>query len=418
METLEKQNLDNRISKIYPEQASWISEEINKKKFMYTRGREVLIDAPGRNLKKIVSIPSKNDSSYIIAWINVYNYCLDYLEGSINAACLENKFIQRMGNSWTLDGKIIVWPKFTPKNADYAVGLERILDRYNEVKARYIKKHARTDEGVSVNKTTIHILPPNEVKENISEIKPSTSRKDKNYIKNLNVKYSSLDSDNKKVFYDKPDYLSDTLRIQKISDGDILTGKDVRHLRECSDIVLLTCMNVLNPKEEDIFAKNGHRCKEAGISVGAFFYGLSSDGKEASQELKIMFKILNNIGDNFSGLVIYSVNNHYIMKNKDSDIKLLDFVNMYNFIASSLEKFGYTVLISMNIECKKIIDDINRRYNMISEYPMIYVAVVRDIERLDDNLSKIVIDPWNDYDSVDIKEEAILKKITKEKERS
>lgn len=424
METLEKQNLVNRIKEIYPDHTLWIKEQFNNKKFIYTRGREVIINAPGRNLKRIVNIPSKDDPSYKIAWINVYNLCLDYLEGSINAACIENRFIQRMGNSWALNGHTIFWPKFNPNTADYARGLDKILDEYIYVKTRFIKLHSKRKNGLSISKRSINITGPKELeiikeskskiikkeapemniqKSQIIENKPEDNKIDNEYSKKLDYKYKKVSKkDDTKTELDR-----NKLKIQKVSDGDILNAKDVKKLRDSSDMVIVTCMNVLNPKEEDIFIKNCYMCNEVGLTTGAFIYGKSTDEKEAAQELKIIVKMLETV-NNFSGFVIYSVDNDYILKNKDGDIKLLNIINTYNTIIKTLNKIGYTSFISMNLDSGRIIDDIYRRYNMQKNDDIVYMTIVRDADMLDRNSSSIVIDPWNDFDLVNIKNEVAL----------
>ena len=121
--------------------------------------------------------------------------------------------------------------------------------------------------------------------------------------------------------------------------------------------------------------------------------------------------MLSKCSDNFSGIVIYSIDNNYILKNKESDIKLLDFINMVNSIGNTLKQYGYKVMISMNLESGKIIDDINERYNMQNEHDVIYMAFVRDVSEIADSTSSIIVDPGNDYDIVNIKSKELLETI-------
>lgn len=424
MEILEKQNLVNRITELFPDHTLWIKEQFNKKKFIHTRGREVLIDAPGRNLKKIVNIPSKTDPSYKIAWINVYNLCLDYLEGSINAACLENRFIQRMGNTWTLNGHNIFWPKYNKTNADYARGLEKILDEYNFVKERFINLHKKTEIKVKPSRVTLTPASDVNIKKDVKKIinldkpeKKELKRIDR-HINHEKLEEKSIENQYRNKMdhkYKKASIKSDLI-IQKVSDRDILNGKDVLKLSKDTDIVVLTCMDVLNPKEEDLFIKNAIKCHEAGLPIGAFIYGKVTDVGQSAKELKICMKMLSQTND-FTGLIIYSVNNEYILKNKDSDIKLLDYINMYNAIINTLNKLGYTAMLSMNLESGKIISDINRRYNINPECEVIYITVVRDIEQISHNNSVIIVDPWNDFDVVNIKSKNILNDLNEKVEK-
>ena len=162
-----------------------------------------------------------------------------------------------------------------------------------------------------------------------------------------------------------------------------------------TDIVVLTCMDALVPKEEDIFLENAYKCQNEGFNIGAFIYGKAMNEHTAAIELKRILKMLNKCGDGFSGLVIYSIDNNYILNNRDSDIKLLDFINMINSIGNTLKQYGYKVMISMSLESGKIIDDINERYNMQNEHDVIYMVFVRDVSEIENNTSSIVVDPGN-----------------------
>lgn len=392
-----KEILINRNDNIFPDHTLWIKEQLSKKKFIYTRGREVLIKAPGRNLKKIVNIPPQNDPNYKSSWISVYNLCLDYLEGTINAACIENKFIQRMGNSWTLNGHIISWPKFNSKNADYAKELEKILDEYTYVKNKYIQKH-KPKENISVKRTKVPLIPANEIisKPEISPKKNHIIQKKSHIEKTLNVQEQTL----KKY------------KIQKISDGDKINHADIEKLRSMNtDLVFLTCQDILNTKEEDLFIRNNIICSDHRLKTGIFIYSKMTNEHEAATELKRLVKMIKTAGDNFSHIIIYSVNNEYVKSIKNSDIKLLEFINIYNTVISTLKKAGFIAMISMNLETRIVIDDINRRYNMNHKHDIIYMILVRDVEMVDSNDSIIVIDPWNDFDTVHIKNKGLLETI-------
>ncbi len=131
-------------------------------------------------------------------------------------------------------------------------------------------------------------------------------------------------------------------------------------------------------------------------------------------ELKRILKMLDNFDNKFSGLVIYSIDNEYAQKNRNSDLKLLDFINVYNAIARAINQAGYIVMLSMDLKSAEIIDDINRRYNMQSEYEVIFMAVVRDIDSVSKNASVIVVDPGNDYDIVKISNREIINRLNAE----
>ena len=381
-----------KYNNLSQEHTIWISQEIKKKKFMMTRGREVLIDIPGSYLKHIVNIPSKNEAGYIDAWIEVYNLALDYLEGSLKLACEENKYIKQVGSAWILNGHNVAWPRENPENVEYAKGLERILDEYNYVKEKS-KEHFSESKGIVFNKTSVKLIPANEVVMKSFRIKETETDQ------------SSEITDNES----KPNLI-----INKISDGDILNNMDISDLREKNtDIVVLTCQNIELPKEEDIFLTNIGKCRYEGFNTGAFIYGHSEEQRTGDMELKRILRLLEKCGSNFSNLIIYSVNNDYIAKNKDSDIKLLDFINFYNVIAKELTNHGYIPLICMNIFSKKIIDDLNHRYSINNECEVIYMDVVRDLQNIGSDVSTIIVDPINDYDIVNICSKNVLQNINR-----
>ena len=398
----------NRITNLYPEHFIWINSQIKANKYLATRGREVLIKKFGSSSVNIVNIPPKGDPDYFGSWIRVYNYALDYLENVINYACRENQFIKNYNNNWLLNGKVIVWPRFYEEDAEYAKGLDKIFDEYVSVKMNYINSYKQKDEGVSVKQSSVDLKKPSEIDIPSDKIDYKSIR-ERSYRK---PKRNTLD--NSKLVFDKgtPTLVKKDMIIQKVSDGDKLGTMDISKLRNSkTDIVMLTCMDTLEPKEEDIFLENAYKCQNEGFNTGAFIYGKAMNEHTAAIEIKRILRMLSKCSDSFSGLVIYSIDNNYVLKNRDSDIKLLDFINMINSIGNTLKQYGYKVMISMNLESGKILDDINNRYNMQSEHDVIYMAFVRDVSEIGDNTSSIIVDPGNDYDIVNIKNKELIESI-------
>ncbi len=407
----------NRITNLYPDHFIWINSQIKANKYLATREREVFIKKFGSSSVNIVNIPPKGDPDYFGSWIRVYNFALDYLESVINNACRENKFIENNNNNnWLLNGKVIVWPRFNEEDAEYAKGLDRIFDEYVTAKNNYIKNYINSprqeEEGISFKKSSVSLKEPSEIvipderKYIKSIIEASDKKPDKNPNRNTFNNY--------RVVFNKgePTLVERDMVIQKVSDGDKLDNMDISKLRDSkTDIVVLTCMNTLAPKEEDIFLENAYKCQNEGFNTGAFIYGGANNEHIAAIEIKRILRMLSKCDDSFSGLVIYSIDNNYVLKNRDSDIKLLDFINMINSIGNTLKQYGYIVMISMNLESGKILDDINNRYNMQSEHDIIYMAFVRDESEIGDNTSSIIVDPGNDYDIVKIKNKELIESI-------
>lgn len=389
----------NRINMVLPDHIMWIKSQFKKRKFMQTRGREVFVDVARTHLKRIVNIPSKDDPEYIEAWVKVYNYGLDYLEGSLNAACLENRFIRRVGNDWVLNGKPVIWPKFDSSSAKYAMELESILDEYSLIKEEYIRSRNKPNDAISFKKSSVMLDPVNKVQVPKKTSSVEVPEKTMPVVKNISIRNSEITTEEPFI-------------IQKVSDGDILNKRDMENLRsQRTDLVILTCQDINSAREEDIFINNAAKCQNEKFNVGAFIYGKATDEHMGAIELKRMIKVFNKFDDNFSGFVIYSVDNNYIKKYKDSDIKLLDFINVYNAIANTLKKAGYTVMLSMDIDSAKIIGDINNRFHMQNEHDVIYMAVVRDVDEINSSASVIIVDPGNDYDTVNIKNKEIVNSL-------
>ena len=414
----------------------WIDSQLKAGKFLKTRGREVLVNVPGGKSLNIINIPSKEDYiEYIKSWLKVYNLSLDYLEGSLNAACLENIFIKREGNDWTIpvfengtvERRIIEWPLFYTQNANYAIVLDNILDRYNELKQSYLLSVRKKEDGIVVKKSSVVL--DNKVQVNVSkqvshpvqniitENKlnnvqdgsiPQQSNKMQSFDNSIQEAIAvEMEKDNSAIENDFQDLI-----IQKISDGAVIDNRDIEILKnQKTDLVLLTCQDINNSKEEDIFLKNAVKCQADNFNVGAFIYGKANDEHMGAIEIKRIMKDLEKFDDRFSGLVVYSIDNNYVQKNRNSEIKLLDFMNMYNAIVSTLKQAGYNVMLSMNLKSGQIIEELNRKYNMQNEHEVIYMAVVRDASEISNNTSSIIVDPGNDYDIVTIKNRELLNQI-------
>ena len=400
--------VSNRITNLYPDHFIWINSQIKANKYLATRGREVLIKKYSSSSVNIVIIPPKGDPDYYNAWIRVYNYALDYLENVINYACKENQFIKNYNGNWILNGKVITWPRFREEDAEYAKGLDKIFNQYVTVKMNFINSIKKKEEGLSVKQSSVDLRNASEISIPSDNIDYDSIRK-RSYRK---PKGNTLNNSKLVFVKNEPTLVKKDMVIQKISDGDKLDTMDISKLRSSkTDVVVLTCMDALVPKEEDLFLENVYKCQNEGFNTGAFIYGKAMNEHTAAIEIKRILKLLSKCDNNFSGLVIYSIDNSYILKNKDSDIKLLDFINMINSIGNTLKQYGYKVMISMSLESGKIIDDINERYNMQNEHDVIYMVFVRDISQIENNTSSIVVDPGNDYDIVNIKNKELLDTI-------
>lgn len=401
--------LINQIRVVTRDHIDWIKTQLLKPgNFMVAKGREVWVDVPNSKLKNIVTIPSKNEPNYRDAWVRVYNLSVDYLEGCLSYACMRGE----------LDYRTINWPEFNIDNADYVRQLEKIWDNYKLQVARRIQEE-KQKEKLAVIKSSVMLEP----------VSTSNAYKSEDLIqKPLNVEKPVIpvtEPDNSKATFDLSNSVnqaskSTTLETddlssvnlesneefisQKILDGDKVTSKDIRALIDQGvELVILPCQDVDNIKEEKLFFENMNVCSDESINTGVMIYGKASDEKEATYELKKIFKLLDQCDNNFMKCVVYEVNDKFVQKNKDSEMKLLSFINAYTMIAEGLAKEEMVPIISMNLTSKKILEDIYKRYNLDSKYEVIYMVLVRELDELSKNDSTILMDPQYDYDIMTLK---------------
>ena len=311
--------LINQIHEVTREHIDWIKSQLLKpNNFMVARGREVFIDVPNSKLKNIVTIPNKNDAGYKEAWARVYNLAVDYLEGVLSLAYMKGR----------LDYKDFKWPIFDESNADYAKGLEKVLDEYKEKEMARLKV-IEDEKKLKVVKSSVLLTPVNdfqEVKDNVVAEKPKES------AISLESKESAevISATNNAGF--------ESLSLQKVLDGDKISNRDIRELQDIgSKLVMIPCLNLDNIKDERLFLENMHMCMDENVLSGAMIYGKATDEKEASYELKKILKLLDQF-PNISRCVIYEVNDKFASKNKDAEMSLLSFINAYTLIAEGLNK--------------------------------------------------------------------------------
>lgn len=382
--------LINQIREVTRDHIDWIKEQLLKpNNFMVAKGREVWIDVPNSKLKNIVPIPNKNEPNYRLAWIRVYNLAVDYLEDSLSYACMSGK----------IDYRTINWPDFNPENADYARKLESVLTDFKLKEAQRIKEEEEKSK-LSVIKSSVVLSPVNiPNKDEPLTFKHASKEEDVDNFESPAIE----ETETEEVLSEEQPSISE-FTFRKILDGDKITKKDFRDLYgEESNLVLIPCQDVDNLKEEKLFFENMGVCAFENIKTGVMIYGKAIDEKDAAYELKKILKLLEQCGNNFAKCVIYEINDKFVSKNKDSEMKLLSLINAYMIIAEGLAREGLIPIISMSLNSKKILDDISSRYNLDSKYEIIYRVLVRELDDLEKNDSIILMDPQYDYDIVTLK---------------
>lgn len=424
----------NRVQTVLPDHISFIKSQMLKASgFISVSGsREVTIG----NLERHVIIPSKDDNNYRKAWAEVYNLAIEYLENSLRLAYFEGG----------LDYRLIDWPVFEVGNANYARGLERILNEYNQSK----KATKKEEPGIVVNQSSVMLEPVNQIHLVSDENKESLSKhedlknnnlanqihlvsdEDKESLsKHENLKNNNLANQRLSNFqsndysglsvvetpamsnpvFEEPQEEKTSIvskgdfSAQKISDGDVLTPIDFSELRDSNtNLVILTCQNVDSGKEENIFLGNATHCSDENFKTGAFIYGKATDEHMVNDEVKKIVRLLENCGSNFTGFVIYSIDNSYALKNRDSEMKILSLINTYTAICDGLTQAGYRPMVSMNLTSDRIIGDVKQRYSLDDKYEVSYMVLVRELDDVAKEVSTTLVDPWNNYDNVTIKD--------------
>ena len=84
---------------------------------------------------------------------------------------------------------------------------------------------------------------------------------------------------------------------------------------------------------------------------------------------------------------------------------------MYSKISTELDNFGYEAIISMNIDSKEIIDEVIKKFDLVSEVPILYTVMPKEKDKVSSDESIIVVDPRNEHDEVVIKDEKLIKDI-------
>ena len=410
--------LINQIHEVTRDHIDWIKTQLLKSgNFMVARGREVWIDVPNSKLKNIVTIPNKSEPNYRDAWARVYNLSVDYLEGCLSYACMKGE----------LDYRTINWPEFSPKNANYARQLESIWDNYKLEVARRLQEEEQKKKLI-VTKSSVMLEPVSgngiekAYKEEVQDLEPlkveepvisaAMPKPMEPLTEPITLsKPVTLETEDEVMNSQEPlsvnvesnlENVSDSVQefvAQKILDGDKLTKKDVRDLMDQgAKLVILPCQDIDNIKEEKLFFENMNVCNDENVDTGVMIYGKATDEKDAAYELKKLFKLLDQCGNSFTRCVVYEVNDKFVQKNKDSEMKLLSFINAYTMIAEGLVKEGMLPIISMNLSSRKILEDIYKRYNLDSKYEVVYMVLVRELDELSKNDSTILMDPQYDYD--------------------
>lgn len=372
----------NRIEIVLPDHIDWIKSQLLKKNnFMMSNGRDVLIAVANSDAKNIVNIPARDDKNYRKAWADVYNYSIEYLEGTLDAICREGKIVSRVSDSKIIiEGNFVQIPPFQVESANYARLLESIIDKYKELKAIAIEKAKREISEISAEKYTV-----------------STDKVD------VEEDYKNLKEIMRKEALEKGNViLTDAFVCPKVSDNEILSDADFSKFKEEKIPFVMFPLDVNVKSSRDVFLENVEKCIEENMMYGIFAYGKATGPSSGEAELKRFIKFVGNSSDNFSKFVMYAINDDFVKENAEDEEAMVNYIRTYNAIADGLTNLGYQVMFSKELEASKKIDVYNDKYG-IEKYETSLFLVVRDLEYAPKDVSVIVSDPWKDYDQAEIK---------------
>ena len=387
---------ENKTVMLTPEIVRWLSSKLKPKScdYIVSQNREVYIKKPNSNAWHVVEIPQISKDSdnlqrdselFQHAWLKVFMYAKNYLETEVKILCLDRNYVltSTMPEVLTFGNQIQVGYEIfnIPKEEDiinYMETLDKIVSSYKNLTAK-----AKKTEGVNVHQSSVTIgreepvLSQPQVKE-----EPKTQES------------ASLD-----------------LVIRKVTDDYALDDIDFSKFREDNvDLLFIPCQD-WKRKSDRLFVQNVERCKREGFSVGTFVYGKAIDDDMIVNEVKKVYELLDRVKDSITNLVIYAVDDNYIKDNADDETKMIKFIEMYLKFPKELNNFGYETIISMDINSKKIIDDVVQKFDLVSDIPVIYTVMPKEKENVSSDESVIVIDPREEHDDVVIKNENLIRDI-------
>lgn len=376
---------ENNELKLTQEIVRWLSSKLKPGScdYIVSQGRAVYIKRANANTWYVVEIPQVNKESeksiidFQEAWLNVFKYAKNYLEDEIKIISRDSDFDLKQVND--------ILGEVRSDTISYLQSLENIIAVYKASKAKKAS-HA----GVEVQKSSVMI----------GREEPVITAEERRELANDTSKYKEKDSlDSKRPV------------VKKVTDDYTLDETDFSKFKEENvDLLLVPCQD-WKRKSDRLFMQNVESCKREGFPVGTFVYGKSIDSDMAFDEVKKIYELLDRVHDSITNLIVYAVNDDYIRENASEETKIIKFIEMYSKISTELDNFGYEAIISMNIDSKEIIDEVIKKFDLVSEVPILYTVMPKEKDKVSSDESIIVVDPRNEHDEVVIKDEKLIKDI-------
>lgn len=365
------------------EHIKWLQGELKKpNNFIWDEGRKVMVNT--QNGVDVIDIPSKEDKTgFLNAWLKVYNTCLATLDIDVKIICLKRNHVRKTYNQVVVGNYTPVAIPDDTTSVAYITALEAIINNYKDL---YSKRNSAPTPVVKFQKHEVTLKPVE-----APMMKPEPMPTKPKVVSHISDK---LREEVKKEI--KKESVYNTIKGEKIPDGDKLTKGDIENLKDAS-FVLATCTHL--DKDANTFIYNVEKCMENGLNIGAYLNGKATDTDSAVKDSKKIIKLLNGI--DIKGPVVYEINLDYL-KNHDSEEDLDNMIKAYNGVASVLIENGYHVLISTDLDTGVLLERQIKRKNIPNVFPLVYRVVPREMDSLFENSSYVLMDPQHEYDIVKI----------------
>ncbi len=386
---------DQKETNITPDSIkSWIKEHLkSQNSIMYAEGRNVIIKTMKGH--KIVSIPSLKQTGldpnllkekWMEAWMEVHRLALAALEEKVQFLCLNDPDVTHIDGSKIKVGDKIITIASEENIIAYTRSLESIVTTYEKLKIAQKEERKVKDDSPEQFIISEHHVTLSEV----DRVATKRLENDTQTIAQEETVKAPIVSNPAPTSDDLP-----TLKGFKISDGDRLTKKDLSTLRELEkDFVLVTCADL--SKDENTFRDNAELCEEANLPIGACLSGKATTSNDIPKEVKRLFRLLNDY--EFSGPIIYEVNNEYILASQTDKMAINTAINTAIQISELLINENYPVILAMDYNTKKLLTDLNLHYDFSNG--IIYRVLPREMDQVEPDDSIILMDPQYDCDIV------------------
>ncbi len=409
----------------------WISEHLKKPNdIVHSEGRNVIVNTEvGIKEFTIPKLTEETKEAWQKVWLDVYESCIDALQLKVNRIYVvgrkEGYIVQSSPNEVRV-GVSIIKISDDHNSVAYARALEKIIYDYNKIKEEEAK--LAMGSPINVNHSTIKIDNPNKMATHMYKVNGVTEsikpEKPAIVIPKPKEKTVSLENTVKSVRMEMPNSVNPESNkainnhekhqviVQKIPGNVSLDKTECEIYREQS-LVIVTCMSVKNG--DGIFRDNIEMLRNniPNVEIGSFISGKSTNSDQAIKETTRMLKLLDEC--KVSKLVIYEINNDYIISHLKKKECIEDIIEAANSICDALKDSNYYPLLCMDFDTYENIKNILPEYK--EKYPVIRCVTPKQKDMVSSKDDILYMNPSSDSDALmvaDIKMQTKLRSIPKQ----